>query len=127
MNNQQNPSAHGAKQPNDPSKNDPTKQDERENDATRIAPSKESGEVPKPVNGSSGSSDYNEAEKPISDKPYGGKPKHKPEQVEEPARKISDANNKGDYNIAEPKNKQNEPEEKDDEGNPVVKGFGRGL
>ena len=129
MNNQQNNPAtnKGAKQANDPSKIDPTKQDERDNDATRIRPSKNPDEKPSmpPEPGGAGSGNKG-IEEPSTQAPYKRTPTHKPAPVEEPGKQEGSGINKGN-NPAAPGNRQNSTEEKDDSGNPVLKKFGRGL
>lgn len=119
--------------PNDPGKVDPTKQDERDNDATRIRPEKEQKKTPETpetpetqpggtkLPGNKGKGEYDPQEEP----PY-KRERHKPEPIEEPSKQQGSEINKG-YNPAVPGNNKNEPQERDDQGNAVVKGFGKGL
>ena len=119
MSNQQNPSARGAKHPNDPGKNDPASQDERDNDTPKEKKVEES-------ESSKGNTGSPEVEKPTGELNE-GRQEHKPRPVKESSLQEDTSINKGDHNIASPEQKQNEASEKDDEGNPVMKAFGPGL
>ena len=100
---------------NDPSKVDPTKKDERDNDATRIRPQKE-GTTDDP-----GEENQNAKEQEIS--PY-KRVQHKPEPESQPGKQQGSEINKS-FNPAVPQ--KGESEERDDQGNPVMKRFGKGL
>ena len=127
MNQKNNPATNkGSRQGNDPSKNDPTKQDERDNDATRIRPSKENDKPATPPEPGGKGTGNQGIEEPGQQPPYKRTPAHKPAPVEEPGRQEGGGINKGN-NPAAPVNKQNSTQETDDSGNPVMKKFGRGL
>jgi hypothetical protein len=115
----------GGKQTNDPRKNDPTKQDERDNDATRIRPEKDNKEKPATPPEPGGSGINEGVEEPSKQPPYKRTPANKPEPVEEPGKQKGGINKA--YNPAAPDNKQNDTNEKDDSGNPVLKRYGKGL
>ena len=118
------PTAAG-KHANDPRKNDSTKQDERDNDATRIRTDKEKSEKPAMPSDPSGKGAGNRGvEEPEIPQP-GKRPGHKPEPVTEPAKQQGSAINKN-INPAT-HNRQDESQERDDSGKPVLKKYGKGL
>lgn len=128
MKNQNKPVTGGGKQGNDPYKNDPTKQDEGDNDATRIQPEKGKTEIPQNPPGGQKNKRNKGIEEPEKQPPYKRTPGHKPEQpVEEPEKQEGSEINKGTYNPANTENRQESIQEKDNEGNAVVKGYGKGL
>ena len=128
MKKQNNPTTpQGGKHGSDPHKNDPTKQDERDNDATRIRPEKESPQKPAtPPNPERNGPSNPGIEDPAVQPLYKRTPENVPNPVKEPERQPGGEINKG-YNPAAPGSKQNDPIEKDDSGNPVMKNYGKGL
>jgi len=116
-------SSAGTKKMNDPGKVDPTKQDERDNDATRIRPEKKEKEKEEPSPQPSESQNEPARKRDPQGQSLPANP-HKPEINDEPWKQKGAEINK-EYNPANPEKKNNE--ERDDNGHPVLKGFGKGL